>query len=592
MTHAVCGFGIARAIALATAVFLVSACGGGGDSGSGASGNNGGGTEDRSTPFVVSTLPVAGATAVDGCGVITTNFSKPMDTQTFAAAFTVKVTGGANIAGGVAGSADRRTATFTPMATLISGTQYTATVTTAARDTYGTPISTGKTWTFTAGPCAVAANTYFVATTGRDTNAGTESAPFRTLQKAVESVNAGDLIRVRAGTYDRVQIGSRKGTADAWIRMKAYGDGEVIVRGSTAAASVYFYTGACDENSSTACLPVYWILEGLTVRGSASGGGDGNAVKIDTPSVKLINNKLCCSYADVVKLVRTANDVQLLGNEIYQDGSITAPGGNAQGIDIVGADNAHVAFNYVHDIFTNYSAGSDPGGIGIYAKGNSRNAIFENNRVVNTDSHALMLGQSTDAPRLVDGNYETYDSIMRNNIVVGADWGCLATSSSQRVKIYNNSCYNVARVGSYAILVSNESTVGQAADDVDISNNIVFASSNSARSLVGVSADALQTPGDLLMRDNIYWSAAGSSGVTFKYGDSYGLSFSAWTTASGTDASSAVANPNFANYSELTLNAGSPAINNGTDFPGIVTIDFLGTARPQGAATDIGAYEY
>ena len=33
----------------------------------------------------------------------------------------------------------------------------------------------------------------------------------------------------------------------------------------------------------------------------ASGGGDGNAIKIDTPKVKLIGNRLCCSVADVIK---------------------------------------------------------------------------------------------------------------------------------------------------------------------------------------------------------------------------------------------------------------------------------------------------
>lgn len=567
----------------ALAALLVSSCGGGGSSDTAGGGGNGGNVDDRSVPFVVSTAPIPLATAVDGCGVIAAHFSKAMDTQTFAAAFTVKTSGGTTVTGGAAGSADRKTATFTPIVPLTSGTQYVATVSTAARDTFGVAIAASKVWTFTAGACAVAANTYFVAMNGDDNrNLGTEAAPFRTLAKAVGSVGPGDLIRVRAGTYDRVQIGSRRGDSTAWIRMKAYGDGEVIIRGSTIAPSVYFYTSACDEYSSVPCLPVYWILEGLTIQGSASGTGDGNAVKIDTPSVKLINNKLCCAVADVVKLVRTANDVELLGNEIWQDSRVTTPSGNAQGIDIVGADNAHVAFNYVHDVPD----------IGIYAKGNARNAIFENNRVVNTGSHALMLGQQTDAIRLVDTQYESLDGIMRNNVVVGADWGCLATSSSFNVKIYNNSCYDVARVASYAILISNESEVGQAGVNIDISNNIVYASSANGRSLVGVSANALTTPGDLTMRNNIYWSAAGSGGVNFKYGDSYNLSFAGWKSASGTDSTSRVVNPSFLSLADLTLTTGSPAIHGGLDFPGIVTIDFLGNARPQGASTDVGAYEY
>lgn len=395
--------------------------GGGGESNPG----DGGSQSSNSSVSVVSTTPPADAVNVDGCGLISATFSSPMDHQTFAAGFSLKTRSGVSIEGGVSASSDGKTPTFTPLAPLTPGVQYVATVSTQTRDSAGATLPSEKPWEFTAAPCATGASIFYVATTGSDANPGTEAAPFRTLAKAVASVNPGDLIRVRAGTYDRVQIGSRKGRADAWIRMRPYGDGPVVIRGNTAHSSVYFYTSACDEYSVVACEPVYWILEGLTIQGSAAGTGDGNAIKIDTPSAKLINNKLCCSYADVVKLVRTANDVQLLGNEIWQDGSITAPGRNAQGIDIVGSDDVHVAFNYVHDIFTNYLAGDDPGGIGMYAKGNARRTIFENNRIVNTDSHAMMLGQSTDSSRLVDGNYETYDGIMRNNVVINADWGCL-----------------------------------------------------------------------------------------------------------------------------------------------------------------------
>lgn len=564
----------------------------GGNGSGGGAGNGGGGELGTPGVSVVSTSPAADANGVDGCGLISATFSSPMDNQTFAAGFTLKTSGGSSVQGGVSGSADRKTATFTPLAPLTAGIQYIATVSTQTRDASGASLPSEKTWAFTAAPCANGATTYYVATTGSDSNTGTEASPFRTLAKAVASVSPGDLIRVRAGTYDRVQIGSRKGRADAWIRMRPYGDGPVVIRGNTTHSSVYFYTSACDEYSTVPCEPVYWILEGLTIQGSATGTGDGNAIKIDTPSVKLINNKLCCSYADVVKLVRTANDVQLLGNEIWQDGTITAPGRNAQGIDIVGADDVHVAFNHVRDIFTNYLAGDDPGGIGMYAKGNSRRTIFENNRIVNTDSHAMMLGQSTDSSRLVDGNYETYDGIMRNNVVINADWGCFATSSSYNVKIYNNSCYNVARVSSYAVLISNESEVNQTAVNVQIKNNIIVGSSANNRPLIGLSADALTTAADLVMSNNIYWSTGGISAVRFRHAYSYSVDFTTWKSLSGTDSNSRVVDPAYASLTDLKLSGASPAIDAGSNFPGVIAIDFFGTSRPRGAGTDIGAHEY
>ena len=46
-----------------------------------------------------------------------------------------------------------------------------------------------------------AGKTYYVATTGSDTAAGTSAAPWKTLQKAANAVAAGDTVIVRAGTY-------------------------------------------------------------------------------------------------------------------------------------------------------------------------------------------------------------------------------------------------------------------------------------------------------------------------------------------------------------------------------------------------------
>jgi hypothetical protein len=47
---------------------------------------------------------------------------------------------------------------------------------------------------------AIAAE-YYVSTTGSDSNAGTQAAPFATLQKAAGMVAAGDTVWIRGGTY-------------------------------------------------------------------------------------------------------------------------------------------------------------------------------------------------------------------------------------------------------------------------------------------------------------------------------------------------------------------------------------------------------
>src|SRR4051794_19049095 len=45
------------------------------------------------------------------------------------------------------------------------------------------------------------ATDYYVATTGSDSNAGTMTAPFATLQKGVNTAVAGDTVYIRGGTY-------------------------------------------------------------------------------------------------------------------------------------------------------------------------------------------------------------------------------------------------------------------------------------------------------------------------------------------------------------------------------------------------------
>ena len=52
-----------------------------------------------------------------------------------------------------------------------------------------------------------AASSYYVSTSGNDTNAGTLAKPFRTIQKGVSKLAAGDTLYLRGGTYaERVNI--------------------------------------------------------------------------------------------------------------------------------------------------------------------------------------------------------------------------------------------------------------------------------------------------------------------------------------------------------------------------------------------------
>lgn len=74
------------------------------------------------------------------------------------------------------------------------------------------------------------AATYYVATNGNDSNAGTQAAPFKTIAHAVKKMNAGDTTYVRGGVYNEAGVFfGRSGTASAPIKLlNAPGESPVI----------------------------------------------------------------------------------------------------------------------------------------------------------------------------------------------------------------------------------------------------------------------------------------------------------------------------------------------------------------------------
>ncbi|MFC1805680.1 DUF1565 domain-containing protein [Planctomycetota bacterium] len=74
--------------------------------------------------------------------------------------------------------------------------------------------------------CVVAsgyAQDYFVAPSGRDTNDGSLKAPFRTVQRAVNNMTAGDVCHIRGGRYhESVRLEGLRGTVAAPVVIKAY----------------------------------------------------------------------------------------------------------------------------------------------------------------------------------------------------------------------------------------------------------------------------------------------------------------------------------------------------------------------------------
>jgi len=100
-------------------------------------------------PAVRSTIPANTATGVPLNQVLSASFNEPMDCTKLASpasTFTLAGPGAVPVAGVVACQGSN--VTFTPGAELIVNTLYTATISTAAKDVAGTPLSTNYVWTF------------------------------------------------------------------------------------------------------------------------------------------------------------------------------------------------------------------------------------------------------------------------------------------------------------------------------------------------------------------------------------------------------------------------------------------------------------
>lgn len=120
---------------------------------------------------------------------------------------------------------------------------------------------------------------YYVAINGNDSNNGSLSSPFKTLQKAVSIVKAGDYIYLRGGTHNMtvksvVIERSKSGTSSSMIRVFAYGSETPVLR----------FDGV--ENSSSRGIvqdAAYWHWKGITIERAGDNGmllsGNNNTIE-------------------------------------------------------------------------------------------------------------------------------------------------------------------------------------------------------------------------------------------------------------------------------------------------------------------------
>lgn len=86
-------------------------------------------------------------------------------------------------------------------------------------------------------------SSFYVSTRGSDTNAGTLTAPFRTIQRAADFAGPGDTVLIRGGTYRETVRPARSGGSGEPITFRPYNNENVTVSGADVIGGWSGYSG-------------------------------------------------------------------------------------------------------------------------------------------------------------------------------------------------------------------------------------------------------------------------------------------------------------------------------------------------------------
>jgi hypothetical protein len=392
------------------------------------------------------------------------------------------------------------------------------------------------------------ANTYYVAPKGSDTAAGTQAAPWATLQKAADKVAPGDVVHVAAGSYAGFQLetSGKAGAeiafvADAGVKINA--DNKETPDGINLEGASFVRIEGFDVSGRTRAGIRAVTCQHVTIRGNHT--DDNGRWGIFTgfcDDLLIERNEASRSHAEHGIYVSNSGDRPVVrGNVLWGNiaNGLHMNGDAEQSGDGI-ISNALVEDNVIYD-------NGEDGGSGINCDGVQKSTI-RNNLLYGNHASGISLY------RIDGGGPSTGNVVVNNTIVMAADarWAINVQDGSSGNRFLNN------------ILLHGSSTRG--AFDV------------CAGCTAGMVSDHNMGVGRFSLDD---------SAVTLAQ----------WRSRTGQDANylEATAAALFENgagtkAADFALRAGSPAIDNGvaTDAPGD---DLAGNPRPQGAAVDVGALE-
>lgn len=420
--------------------------------------------------------------------------------------------------------------------------------------------------------CAATAETFYVAPDGDDGGAGNSANPWSTIQAAANRVDAGDTIIVRPGVYRESVVLVRGGLPHMPVSLVAEPGAILECPDPTQSLSAFDLRGGVGNV----------ILQGFEIRGG---------------------------YHESVFLRPGTHDVLLQSLYVH---------GNRSGIWVAGASNVRI-----HDSTVE---GNSTTGIRIY-QGSQAIKISDTAAVANNDgagcqgnADGFAVEQDVSDFRCVrcraSNNGEDGFDVAAQIVVIDRSWatdnGCAGVKLYQGGQVTNsviarnrtgvlttNSSPNMVQVKLLHLSVADHSGIGvllrapmtaftQAPYEVSLQGSIVAGRGKALE----VEANVQFTE-----QNNILFRPDSTAPLISLHSATGSQTFSGqqinakrYLTQTGLGKGTLAVDPEFAEQSEYTLLATSPAIDRGL-LTAQQSLDVTGQVRPQGLAPDLGAQE-
>jgi hypothetical protein len=268
----------------------------------------------------------------------------------------------------------------------------------------------------------VDAATYYVATTGSDSNPGTEASPFQTINRGRKALASGDTLFINSGLYAEELTNPLPSglSASQPTKMTGPAANRPIIRPTTSNNGGYLILLNSNRSHIT--------FENLV---------------LDASAMPVANSGL------------TTNSVTIITNLVLQDCEVigrTGAADTAGAVTIGNNTQATVRRCSIHGWRSNTS---NPGAHGLYWRG--KNGLIEFNRIYDNNGYGLQFYNTGGSGGGVDNN------VFRNNYVHGHNVkGGLYIGSGVGNQAYNN------------IIVNNNGGIGVRGQNTKIFNNTVY----------------------------------------------------------------------------------------------------------------------